>query len=336
MRSYGAAGEADAHLSRPQLFGGSGGFPREELPTDGRKVASFFARSQRQRLNVVPICQCLLLPWGLFCIVYATMSFRWHYTQPALCALVVGIAMLTIVACGGVACVPLLRRLTAAGDEPRQPSWLLFLALSSAVAWTFGVVFGNANFRSNMQPYYDYANLNDYTRVDPSRMRGQQLMDAGRVNFTASTVLDLSKAMGFRDLDTYCVAPITVRRNDTVLQLQSYDFWAVGMNCCEGDKVADNFRCGEYSNPFAHQGLRLLRDDQRPYFRLAVQQAEASHNIKATHPLFFYWGSDALEEMQAFRDEGYKYCLIGMLGFFAFQVLCVGLATFGFSKLGRS
>ena len=43
--------------------------------------------------------------------------------------------------------------------------------------------------------------------------------------------------------------------------LSTYDFWAVGVNCCG---AAADFKCGEFSNPKAHAGLRLMSDEQRP------------------------------------------------------------------------
>lgn len=318
QRSY-----AEAYLSRPQLYGGFGGFSRNGKP--------FFVRSQRQRINLVSIFQCFLLPWALFCLIYAATSFQLHYLRPMLCYTLCGCGLLVVIVFGGIASWSTLRKLQP--DQTCEPKWYVFLFSTMLIAWILGVVLGDLNFWTNMQPYYNYVNLNEYHYVSPATMRGQQLMDVGRVHFSNTTVLDLRRSMGFRNLDVYCVAPISIRGAGTVLPLASYDFWAVGLGCCSGN--AADFHCGEFDNPNAHSGLRLLRDDQRAFFRLAVQQAESAHSIKATHPLFFYWTEDPTTEMNSFRDEGYKYFLIGMLAHFGWQLLSVSLAVAGFSNLGQ-
>merc|ERR1719453_1317349 len=130
------------------------------------------------------------------------------------------------------------------------------------------------NFTFNMQPYYTIQDLNAYPAVNPATTKGAKMMDAGRVYFAKGTGIDSQRAMGYRDDQLYCVAPI-VHGNG---KMASYDFWAVGVNCCSG--VASDFRCGDYNKPQTRSGLRLIRDEQRPFYRLAVQQAEAAYNIK--------------------------------------------------------
>merc|ERR1719316_2422034 len=122
------------------------------------------------------------------------------------------------------------------GSPNYQPTWCIFLFLTSLVALILGPTLGNMNFWENMQPYYDLQNLNDYALVDPTRMRGQQMMDAGRVQFLQNATLDLRKAYAFQNQDTYCVAPITMYSSDlgSATPLNVYDFWAVGINCCAG------------------------------------------------------------------------------------------------------
>lgn len=283
-------------------------------------------------MNLVAVCQCLFVPWITFCLVYATVSFKLHYSMPWLCWLIVGVFAVITLALGGGAAVSIRSKMQE--DESREPTWFVFLFVTMAIAVALGGVLGNMNFWSFMQRYYDYENLNDYSMVNVAKTQGAQIMDGARVNFVDGTTLDLRKSMGFKNLNTYCVAPMTVTDPDSMrTELGNYDFWAVGMDCCSGDM--SDFHCGEYNNPKARAGLRLLEDEERSFYRLAVQQAEALYHIKATHPLFFYWTADPVAEMVSWKEEGYKFFFLAMLVHFFWQLLCVTLGVVGFSKMGH-
>lgn len=212
--------------------------------------------------------------------------------------------------------------------------WLTFLGACSLLAVTLGVVLGDMDFWTNMQPYYDLDSLNYYNNVDVASTKGEAMMDAGFVRFMEGSGLDLSKSASFSNLDTYCVAPIV---NGTAAAstdpLNTYDFWAVGLNCCpRNTSKAVNFVCGAYNTKGAREGLRLMDDTQRDYFRMAVQQAEAQYRIHAAHPVFFYFVEDAHAEWQGYWDYGNKYYHVGVWAFFFFQVFLVLVATVLSSK----
>jgi len=298
-----------------------------------KPVPSAFVRGQRRRMNAVPMALSVLLPWALFCGVFAVMSFHLHYTQPPLACLLVALGFLVVVG-NGLYAVDAARK-KATNDPQREPTWVVFMFIANLLAWLFGVVAGDLNFFQSLQPFYDVMNLNLYPDVDPALMRGQMLMDAGRIIFTPDSRLDLSRSMGFKNLDVYCVAPISKGNGSTTAEvLANYDFWAVGVNCCSGN--TPDFHCGQWSNPQAHGGLRLMDDDARPYFRLAVQQAEAAYNIKAFHPLFFYWTQDPIAQVDAYQTEGFRFYLLGVFSHFALQLFLVASAVVVFSKLGHS
>lgn len=152
-------------------------------------------------------------------------------------------------------------------------------------------------------------------------------MDAGEIQFIPGSHLDLAKSFGFKNGDTYCVAPVVGPKKGNATQ-QTYDFWAVGTNCCSGHTA--DFHCGEYSNRNAHKGLRFMRDDIRGYLRLAVQEAEASYNIKATHPIFMYWMEHPSDEVNAFREDGYKNLLHAVAFFLIAQFFLTVTASYLF------
>lgn len=290
----------------------------------------------RKRMNVVAVCVGLFVPWLVFCGVYAMLTFSWHYRYPALCqyvcyVLAFGFGLLLF-----VSIVSLIKRKFSHQHimESRDggPSWSIFLYTTTLVALSFAMSAGDYNYWSYMQPYYDLTNLNSYQQVDPARMRGQELMDAGRVEFVPGTHLDLKRAMSFKNADTYCVAPITGGLVEGNPPLASYDFFAVGKNCCPGDGGA--FKCGAYGEADARSGVRLVQDADRAFYRLAVQQAQSTFDIKSIHPLFFRWVRDADEEVNLYRQEAFQHYLGGMFLYFAFQLLLVALAGTIFAKLG--
>jgi hypothetical protein len=282
----------------------------EKLPP-----ASAFGPSRPRRINLGLLFVHLFTPWFLFCVLYSITSFRIHYKAPgyARLSLLVGVA---IAAMQGI----------LASRAKQQQSWYTYGAFSCAAATILAAIAGDLNFTYNMQPLYTIEDLNVYPSINPAQKKGAQLMDAGRIYFAKGTGLDMKRAMGFKNFELFCVAPIVHGSG----KMASYDFWAVGKDCCSS--VASDFRCGEFNNPQARAGLRLLSDDERPYYKLAVQQAEAAYGIKSTHPLFFHWMQDPMSATTDYHDAGVHYFFVGMMAHFAFNGFCVAASVFIFTR----
>merc|ERR1719265_1535801 len=184
------------------------------------------------------------------------------------------------------------------------------------------------NYVNHMEPYYNLLNLEQYQDIDTTQYVGLQLQDAGRISFAPGTVLDLGHSMGFKSHDVYCVSPI---RTAGGTPAASIDFWAVGKNCCSG--VQADFHCSGFSDPKATGALRLMNNADRPFYRLAVQQAEATYKMVASPPLFFRWVHNADEEVESFNRKGILSYVSGVATYFIFQAFITLSATLAFSKL---
>lgn len=291
---------------------------------DPAKKMMFVPRG-RSRVNVNSICSNIFCPWLLFTFLYWLLIFRVHYTHPYLPWLAVMATFVLSIFLGINAC--------ARKDSDAAPSWYTYAAGSVFGAAVLASVFGNMVFWSCTERYYDYLTLNTYSGVNPAREVAAQVMDAGRVYFAAFTHLDQARTIGFKNKDMYCVVPITSGQTQGA-NLGRYDFWAVGVNCCsEGGK----FKCGaDWDNRKARSALRLMDEDQRPFFRLAVQQAEAAYGITAPHPIFFHWSQDPVAEINKHNVDGIKYFVIGTMTHFMTNFCCVLFTTFAFAKMGQT
>jgi hypothetical protein len=274
--------------------------------------------SVKRRPSLSALVGCLFVPWLIFTTTFWLRSFELRRDSEAFSNALCYCILFPVLAFAYMTC-----NLIQSGDA--KP--MAFLTLTSLLAWVLAFSQGDSNYQSFMRPYYDIGNLNTYPSVDPSKFMGTQLMDAGMVQFTKGSAIQLEKSVGFKNDDMYCVAPIGGSSNSQT----TFDFWAVGLNCCSGH--LPDFKCGEYSNPSASWGLRLMDDSKRDMFRLAVKQAEAAFNLKAPHPVFMYWLTDPMAEVNAYQDDGFRFFIMYVSGYGAVQLFLVICGIIVLAKL---
>lgn len=307
-------GQAAQYAAAPLWYGG----PEKLLHVTERR---------RMRLRILPAIVALLVPWTLYGGLSALLCFSFRFYHPFYTwAVVAGWAFVLAL----LAVYTLVRRQRLAQSGEKDPSWLLFMLLTMSLAWAAGVIAGDYIFEDNLKLYYERHVLDNYVGVNPSTWRGQEMMDAGTVVFDSDAMLDVSKSMGFRHTTVYCVAPISIGNlgNST---LATYDFWAVGQDCCSGLRA--DFRCDGFADSHYSGGLRLMNDNDQAYYKLAVEQAEATYKIQALHPLFFVWVRDAPATVENWFYKGREQYFTGLFGSFLVQALLVTFACLGFARL---
>jgi len=309
-------------------YGSAHGVAKDAIVPNATKA---FGLRRYKRMNSPAVVMSMILPWIVFLSVTAMVAFRMHYNIPSILTVILVIIALAL----GIPCLREVRlRYVEFGREDltgkHELTWGSFVLWTSFLYFIVAVILGNKIYTEASQPYFDLANLNTYADVNPATVMGAEIMDAGLASFAKGAPPDFKYAMNFKNADTYCVAPITM--GDT--PLSSYDFWAVGKNCCEesseGGKRHTAWSCPFANSTRARAGLRAMRDDDRAFFRLAAEQAQKAFNIKATHPLFFYWVEDPTLEAYQYLLRGFRLYMIGMFATFLLQLILVCLASIYF------
>lgn len=283
-----------------------------------------FFPGHRIRMNIVPMFLNVFIPWGVFIAVTGLTGFWMMYKTANLVTSV--ILLLCTIWLGLVLVAARERRVS---DEP---TWYTYVAIMYAAAVGGGVLAGRSIYTTYSRPYYEIESLKVVHQLDAGRQLGQDLMDAGIAYFAHGNHLELMRSWHFKQRTLYCVAPIV--GNESKPETRSYDFWAVGTDCCA--TASPDFRCGDWANPSARSGLRVLDSKDLMYYRLAVQQAETLYGIVSTHPVFFTWVQDPLAEINRWNLQAFKNYVFLVALSFVISLATLVAVTVKFSFIGRA
>lgn len=201
--------------------------------------------------------------------------------------------------------------LSAQFGLPNRPgaedaAWLQCAACCVSVVW--GATLGTYLHEVFMRSFYAVASQREYRNVlasSPAAAYG----DAGVVEFADASFLDTSRALGYKDGPTYCVAPVV--DGSAPAYTTNVGFWAVGLDCCPS---RGGFDCATVRNGDAHGGVRVPRggifEERHSKFRLAIKQAEAAYNIVSDDdPIIITW----LPDPEAVKWTSLARALAGLL-----------------------
>jgi len=270
-------------------------------------------QDNRVRLHPYTATGTVFMPTLVFIAVFYVRALDIHYASSVVSLI---ICLLLLLAILGSCCHHLVFK---------RRRFAVFLWLSCFLAWISGFYLGDHNYHAYFKRYFDFANLQQYKNVDPSRYMASQFIAAGIIEFSIGSHLDLEKSASFKNGDIYCIAPVVHANASQDASSIRYDFWAVGKNCCSAHST--DYHCGDYQNPRVNKGLRLMHDGERDYYRLALEVARATYNITAGHPLFLHWMEFPEDEIQSYVEGGWKYFFHATVGFFLFQFCFTAFAV---------
>jgi len=257
----------------------------------------------QQSLQPLHILGCAIIATAIFAFVYYVVSFDIRFADPSA---VFGVVLLVAAAAAAVTVQAVLLY-----RHHRNPRGWIALAVCMWAALPLGVVIGDLSWYHSMINYYNYQDMASYVNIDPFADKGQSYMDAGRVYFKDGSFVQQEQAIAFRNGHTYCVAPIVshslVPNDGGVFQVPpsgTVDWWAVGTDCC--GRNGNMFECGAVHSRLARSGLRVLNDNSRSMYLLAVQEWSASTGLPVRHPVFFEWVKDPIAYTENIQTKAWQ------------------------------
>jgi hypothetical protein len=194
--------------------------------------------------------------------------------------------------------------------------WLMYAVIFCVLAAALGGYLGWYLWLNNVRTYRTIRSMQSYKNIDPAIVPGDQIADAGLVEFAELVDVDRSRGGCFMQAgDTYCVAPIVhggkvIDNLGDAPRFGSYDYFAVGINCCNCPN--QDFQCGDWRNPLAAGGIRSTDYVSRPFFRLAVDEWSAQWLKVSAHPIFFEWTQDPVHVWRWLWYDSVHVCILAV------------------------
>jgi len=234
-----------------------------------------------------PLLICL--PWVMFFTVLMILSFAFHHWT-----VIAALVLTSWVVLGVFYC-------TLSSQGRMGGSWYGFLGGLCLIGCAAGAIAGTVNYQAHMYAYWAYEEGRVYTNLIPSEPAVAHL-DAGKVIFSNSAIIDTTRAFGFKSGSTYCVAPILDDANNGHVE-----YWAAGIDCCP---MRGGFNCDDAWDPKAKGGVQVLDPmgfmpgpSKHDMYLKAVKAASAAFGLtSAKEPLLVRWVSDP----QGFQDNAWR------------------------------
>jgi len=273
----------------------------------------------RRRVSGLAMLQAVALPCALCTGTMVLLSFPVGFQHEALANFLI---ILGLVFVGVLAWKAVYGYLVSEQYGTQEPTWFMFLAVTCLLGLIVGLVVGKAAYSSSLKPYSVLSVMGSARDVDPADVPGAKYLDVSRISFQSGSRVAEELSLGYKDSDVYCVAPIV---SNSTQKPSTYDFWAVGINCCSPMPPA-RFWCSRYdiTDPYAHSGQRFMDDAVSSKFRLAIEQAEEEYRYSAgTPPMLFTWTKDAVADVEFLRKRGLALVWTVAVAHLIAQAACV-------------
>jgi len=201
------------------------------------------------------------------------------------------------------------------------------VCLFAAISGTFTGIYAYEVYTG---PFYAVVLGREYGDVVASSP-GASYQDGGRFHFARTSAPDYNRVIGFKNRDSYCVAPVV----DTgSLQTRKVTFWAVGINCCS---FRGDFKCGDAgkdSSGMVRGAARAAPDGVffRPWeagYANAIRQAAAVYDLEVDEEaILVKWVDDPGAASRALI-----FCSLGVVLLGAALFALVSLVTLAFTAV---